>query len=148
MLTCCTLLMFVLSLLKSGLYSWAESRVSSLSNLLGSPIEFNKVLFGGLIGSYFSFLQYIAMPITGSLSDIYGRRSAIIVSLVGICVSYVLWTVSKSSFAIFLLFRTIGGLSKGNVSLSTAIMTDISSQHNRGKGMALIGISFSIGFIV
>ena len=44
--------------------------------------------------------------------------------------------------------RIVGGLSKGNVSLATAIVTDVSTPKTRGKGMALVGIAFSIGFIV
>lgn len=44
--------------------------------------------------------------------------------------------------------RFVGGLSKGNISLSMAIITDVSNTKNRGKGMALVGIAFSLGFIV
>lgn len=106
------------------------------------------VLFGGLIGSWFSLLQYISQPIVGSLSDIYGRKPLLLICLTGICSSYFFWSLSSQMFSIFIISRTIGGLSKGNISLSTAIVTDVSDESNRGKGMALIGISFSIGFIV
>lgn len=47
-----------------------------------------------------------------------------------------------------MLARFVGGLSKGNISLSMAIITDVSNAKNRGKGMALVGIAFSLGFIV
>lgn len=47
-----------------------------------------------------------------------------------------------------MLARFVGGLSKGNISLSMAIITDVSDIKNRGKAMALVGIAFSIGFIV
>ena len=47
-----------------------------------------------------------------------------------------------------MISRTIAGLSKGNVSLSTAIVTDVSNEERRGKGMALIGMAFSLGFIL
>jgi len=107
-----------------------------------------KVLFGGLIGSWFSLIQYISMPVIGSLSDIYGRKPLMIITLIGISISYSFWSLSGSLFTIFLISRTIGGFSKGNISLSTAIVTDVSSESDRGKGMALIGISFSVGFIV
>lgn len=111
-------------------------------------MNYIEVLFGGLMGSWFSLIQYISMPIMGSLSDIYGRRPLMIISLIGISISYTFWSLSSHMFTMFLISRTIGGFSKGNISLSTAVITDVSSQSNRGKGMALIGISFSIGFIV
>ena len=61
--------------------------------------------------------------------------------------SYALW-VNASSFALFVLARIIGGLSKGNVSLATAIVADVSSHKTRQRGMAFIGIAFSIGFLI
>lgn len=88
------------------------------------------------------------MPIIGSLSDSYGRRLPYLLCLAGISLSYLLWIRSEAFFSIFVLFRTFGGLSKGNISLSTAIVTDVSSEEKRGKGFAMIGIAFSLGFIV
>lgn len=58
-----------------------------------------------------------------------------------------MWAFS-SNFLIFVLARFVGGLSKGNISLSMAIITDVSDAKNRGKAMALVGIAFSIGFII
>eukprot|EP00057_Strongylocentrotus_purpuratus_P029134 XP_011683608.1 PREDICTED: major facilitator superfamily domain-containing protein 10-like [Strongylocentrotus purpuratus] len=52
------------------------------------------------------------------------------------------------NFGIFVLARIVGGIFKGNVSLSTTIVTDISTTKTRGKGMAMIGLAFSVGFIV
>ena len=57
-------------------------------------------------------------------------------------------SISINHFGIFVLFRILNGLSKGNVSLSTAIVTDVTTENKRGKGFATIGIAFSIGFIV
>lgn len=58
-----------------------------------------------------------------------------------------MWAFSSNLF-LFVLARFIGGISKGNVSLSMAIIADVCSMKNRGKGMALIGIAFSLGFII
>ena len=115
---------------------------------IGAPAKFNQVLFGGFLGSWFSLLQFISSPLIGSFSDVYGRRVSLLFCLSGTLISYLLWLFSSSSFLLFILSRTIGGLSKGNVSLSTAIITDVSNQMERGKEMALIGIAFSIGFII
>nr|CAD7426035.1 unnamed protein product [Timema monikensis] len=101
----------------------------------------------GFLGSMFSFLQFVASPLVGGLSDVYGRKPVLLTCLVGIASSYVLWAFS-SSFALFVLARVVGGISKGNVSLSMAIIADISTPAARGRGMALVGIAFSVGFII
>lgn len=54
----------------------------------------------------------------------------------------------SSNFLIFVVARFVGGLSKGNISLSMAIITDVSDEKNRGRAMALVGIAFSLGFII
>jgi MFS family permease len=132
---------------KDGLYSKLSDSVSYFRELVGAPVQFNSVLFGGVLGSMFSFLQFLISPIAGGLSDYYGRKPILLVSLVGIAFSYALWAIS-SNFGLFVLARFVGGLSKGNISLSMAIITDVSNKENRGKGMALVGIAFSLGFIV
>ncbi|XP_057358009.1 major facilitator superfamily domain-containing protein 10 isoform X5 [Manis pentadactyla] len=99
----------------------------------------------GLIGSAFSFLQFLSAPLTGAASDCLGRRPVMLLSLVGLATSYAVWAASRS-FAAFLASRVIGGISKGNVSLSTAIVADLGSPPARSRGMAVIGVAFSLGF--
>lgn len=130
----------------SGLFAALEDKVDWFRTSVGAPVEFNTVLFGGFLGSIFSFLQFLASPIIGGLSDRFGRKPLMVATAVGISFSYLLWVMS-SNFAIFVLARIIGGISKGNVSLSTAIVTDVSTPATRGKGMALIGVAFSLGFL-
>ncbi|XP_050313814.1 major facilitator superfamily domain-containing protein 10 [Anthonomus grandis grandis] len=130
-----------------GLYSWLSSQIYQYQKIVGAPEKFNSVLFGGFLGSMFSFLQFIASPMLGGLSDVFGRRIIMLCCLVGIAFSYVLWALS-SNFLLFVLARIIGGVSKGNVSVSMAIITDTSSANTRVTGMALVGIAFSLGFIV
>ncbi|KAH7642515.1 major facilitator superfamily domain-containing protein 10 [Dermatophagoides farinae] len=132
----------------SGLYNYVDNFIQSTQQWIGGPQMFNRSLFGGLLGSLFSFLQFISMPIIGMLSDIYGRRPLYLICLTGISISYFFWSISINHFGIFVLFRILNGLSKGNVSLSTAIVTDVTTENKRGKGFATIGIAFSIGFIV
>ncbi|XP_048505043.1 major facilitator superfamily domain-containing protein 10-like isoform X2 [Athalia rosae] len=95
----------------------------------------------------YSFLQFVSSPIVGALSDVYGRKPLMLLCLVGIAASYLLWAVSHN-FALFVFARFVGGLSKGNVSLSMAIISDVTSPKSRGKAMALVGIAFSVGFVV
>ncbi|XP_026461747.1 major facilitator superfamily domain-containing protein 10-like [Ctenocephalides felis] len=70
-----------------------------------------------------------------------------LICLTGISISYIVWALS-SNFALFILARFIGGISKGNVSLSMAVIADASSGKGRTKGMALVGIAFSLGFTI
>jgi len=131
----------------SGLFAYLETKVDGFRVMVGAPAQFNTVLFGGFLGSVFSFLQYLASPIIGGLSDRYGRKPLLLMSTVGIALSYLLWVFS-SNFTIFVLARILGGISKGNVSLSTAIVTDVSTPSTRGRGMAMIGVAFSLGFLI
>ncbi|CAG9828504.1 unnamed protein product [Diabrotica balteata] len=117
-----------------GWYNWLSSQIHEFQILVGAPEEYNSVLFGGFLGSLFSFLQFLAAPICGGLSDIIGRKTVMVICLVGISLSYILWALSKN-LLIFILARFLGGISKGNVSLSMAIITDVSSINTRGKGM-------------
>lgn len=82
----------------------------------------------------YSFLQFLGSPIIGALSDIYGRKPLMLLCLIGISLSYLLWALS-ANFAIFVLARFIGGISKGNVSLSMAVISDVTSIETRGKAM-------------
>ncbi|MBN3281055.1 MFS10 protein, partial [Polyodon spathula] len=65
----------------------------------------------------------------------------------GLMASYALWAVSWN-FSVFLLSRVVGGICKGNVSLCTAIIADLPCPKMRNKGMAMIGVAFSLGFTV
>nr|CAG4650324.1 EOG090X09U7 [Sida crystallina] len=124
-----------------------QNFIQYLQEKLNIPDNFNTVLIGGALGSLFSFLQFIASPLAGCLSDRYGRKPALIVSMIGIACSYLIWAVADS-FPIFVLARATGGISKANVSLATAVMADITDAATRAKSMALIGIAFAAGFII
>ena len=79
-------------------------------------------------------MQFLGSPIVGALSDVYGRKPLMILCLSGISLSYLLWAMSKN-FGLFVLARIIGGISKGNVSLSMAIMSDVTVPATRGRAM-------------
>lgn len=67
---------------KAGLYHSLSNSVKFFQELVGAPDKFNSVLFGGFLGSMFSFLQFIVSPIVGGLSDCYGRKPVVMVCLV------------------------------------------------------------------
>ncbi|CAG8948810.1 hypothetical protein HYFRA_00001933 [Hymenoscyphus fraxineus] len=138
-------------------FSSANKSPSVLSHILtylnaykasfSRPIDsrYDIVLLGGALGSLFSLLQAFSSPIIGTLSDRYGRRTALLFSMMGNILSVLLW-VCATDFRTFLLSRIVGGLSEGNVQLAIAIATDISDEKQRGATMALVGVCFSISF--
>ncbi|XP_076853840.1 major facilitator superfamily domain-containing protein 10-like [Brachyhypopomus gauderio] len=128
-------------------YQSLQNIVDWFRGAVGVPMEtkYNNVLFGGLIGSLYSLLQFISSPVIGAASDKHGRKPLLLLTTVGVTTSYVLWAVS-SSFGVFLLSRVVGGVCKGSVSLCTAIVADLPCPKARSKGMAMIGVSFSLGF--
>ncbi|KAG7274706.1 hypothetical protein CRUP_021147 [Coryphaenoides rupestris] len=130
-------------------YQSLQTVVDWFRDALGIPMErkYNTVLFGGLIGSLFSLLQFLSSPLTGAASDRYGRRPLLLLTTLGLLSSYAVWAVSRS-FSMFLVFRVLGGLCKGNVSLCTAVVADLPCPKARNRGMAMIGIAFSLGFTV
>ncbi|CAH2106249.1 unnamed protein product [Euphydryas editha] len=129
------------------LYTSLLHAVQWFQKWTGAPDRFASVLFGGALGSMYSFLQFLTSPIVGSLSDAYGRKPMLLICLLGIALSHGLWSYA-STFSLFVLARFIGGLSKANVSLSMAVVTDASDEKTRARGMALVGLAFSVGFIV
>jgi MFS family permease len=105
------------------------------------------VLFGGIVGSLYSFLQFVFSPLWGRLSDRFGRRPILLVTTAGTALSYLLWMFS-ASFGGLLLARCIGGMMAGNLSVATAVIADLTAGRERSRGMALIGIAFGLGFIL
>jgi MFS family permease len=133
---------------QASLYYTLKGAVDGFRDFVGAPDtpRWNSVLFGGMLGSMFSFLQYLTSPFIGAMSDVYGRKPVMILTSLGIAVSYAVWALSHN-FTIFVIARIIGGMSKGNISLSYAIVSDVTSAEKRTRGMALIGVAFSVGFL-
>lgn len=104
------------------------------------------VLFGGALGALYSLLQFFAAPLWGGLSDRFGRKPILLISVFGLFVSYILWIFS-GSFTLLVLARFVGGIMGGNISVASAVITDVTDTSNRSKGMAFIGIAFALGFI-
>ena len=93
----------------------------------------------------FSFFQFIAAPIWGYLSDKYGRRLIIWITLMGSIIAYILLAYSQTLYGLFFA-RAFAGFMAGNISAAFAYVADITTKKNRAKGMGLIGAAFGIGF--
>ena len=99
---------------------------------------------GWLTGIY-SGMQIIFVPILGRLSDRFGRRPILIISLFGTAIGFLImgWA---SSLPLLFAARVIDGASGGNISTAQAYIADISTPENRSRAMGLIGAAFGIGF--
>lgn len=101
-----------------------------------------------LLFTAFSALQFVSAPLWGRLSDRIGRRPVILIGLAGSCVSYALFAVAAIDQLLVLLFvsRVTAGIFGGTISTAYAYIADVTTTEERGRGMALIGMAFGIGF--
>jgi MFS family permease len=120
--------------------------IDSLRRASGSDANV-AALFGGVLGSLYSILQFLFAPFWGGLSDRIGRRPVLLVTVGGLALSYLLWFLS-GSFALLVAARLFGGAMAGNISVATAAVADSTTQENRAKGMGLVGAAFGLGFIL
>ena len=101
----------------------------------------------GVLMAAFSFAQFIAAPFLGHLSDRVGRKPVLIFSKLGTMLSYILLAYAHT-YWLFLLARLFDGFTGGNIAVARAYICDSTTKKGRAKGMAIIGISFGLGFII
>jgi MFS family permease len=104
------------------------------------------VLFGGVVGSIYSILQFFFAPIWGRMSDRVGRKPALILTSTGNFLGYLVWFFS-GSFTLFVISRLITGCMGGNISVASAAMADVTAEKDRAKGMGMIGAGIGLGFM-
>ena len=100
----------------------------------------------GILFSVFSICQFISTPVIGMLSDRYGRRPLLIISLIGTAVSFFIMAFAPSALFLFLA-RALDGLTAGNFPVAQAVISDSIEGQDRAKGFGIIGACFGIGFI-
>jgi MFS family permease len=110
-------------------------------NLGASP-----VIATTIIGTY-SVGQFLATPIWGRLSDRFGRKPILVISLAGQAVSYLLLAFADSLW-LMAIARAMTGLMSGNLPVAMAYVTDVTPPEKRAQGMGFIGGAISLGFIV
>jgi len=99
-----------------------------------------------LLGASYSLMQFLFAPFWGALSDRFGRRPIILVSLGTGFIGYLLFGFSHSLVALF-GSRMLAGFGAANIGTAQAMIADSTTKADRAKGMGLIGAAFGLGFI-
>ncbi len=98
-----------------------------------------------ILGAVYSICQFAFTPFWGALSDRWGRRPVILVSLLGSTVSYIIFGLAPDYWWL-LGARAFAGIFAANISAAQAYIADVTRPEERAKGMGLIGAAFGIGF--
>jgi DHA1 family tetracycline resistance protein-like MFS transporter len=101
----------------------------------------------GLLFASFSVSQLIAAPVLGELSDRWGRRPVLILSLIGTAVSFAMLALADSLLMVFAA-RIVDGLSGGNITTARAYIADVTTEEERPKAYGFLGAAFGLGFII
>jgi MFS transporter, DHA1 family, tetracycline resistance protein len=101
----------------------------------------------GLLFASFSLAQLIAAPLLGELSDRWGRRPVLILSLVGTAVSFAMLALAQS-LAMLFAARVVDGLSGGNITTARAYIADVTPEEGRARAYGFLGAAFGLGFII
>jgi DHA1 family tetracycline resistance protein-like MFS transporter len=101
----------------------------------------------GLLSASYSLMQFLFTPIWGRLSDRYGRRPLILVSLAGSCIGFLIFGLAGTLPALF-IGRIVAGIAGAIIPTTNAYIADVTPPEGRAKGMGLVGAAFGLGFIL
>lgn len=104
-------------------------------------------LWGGVLSTTFAAMQFLFGPLLGALSDRYGRRPILLVSLVVLALDYLVMAIAGTIW-LLLLGRIVGGITAATQSTANAYMADISKPEQKAANFGLIGAAFGIGFVL
>ncbi len=100
----------------------------------------------GMPVTLFALAQFFFTPIWGSLSDKFGRRPIILISLLISVLAYFFLSFADT-FLMLLFARILSGIGSGNISAAQAYISDVTQPKDRAKSMGMIGAAFGLGFI-
>ncbi len=103
--------------------------------------------YGGWLTFAYAITQFIFAPLVGNLSDKFGRRPIILISLFAFSMDYLLLAFAPTITWLF-IGRIIAGISGASITTASAYIADVSTPENRAKNFGMIGAAFGLGFII
>lgn len=100
----------------------------------------------GIVVAIYSLTQFLFNPLFGSLSDRFGRRNIILISLLLNAAGYIVFAFTHS-FLMLIISRVIAGIGGSSIGVAQAYIADVTTVQERAKGMGLIGVAFGLGFV-
>lgn len=120
---------------------------SLISQLKGISVN-EASTYGALLLSVFAVTQFLFSPVIGNLSDKYGRRPVLILSLLGFGIDYIILALAPT-YGLLFIGRIIAGITGASFTTATAYIADISKDETtKAKNFGLIGAAFGLGFIL
>jgi DHA1 family tetracycline resistance protein-like MFS transporter len=121
--------------------------IPELVRRLSGPMMANASIWVAILVSAYALTQFIAAPILGGLSDRFGRRPVILLSVGGICLNYILLAAAPS-LGWILAGRLLAGATGANTAASTAYIADVTPPEQRAQRFGLVGATFGLGFVL
>jgi DHA1 family tetracycline resistance protein-like MFS transporter len=103
--------------------------------------------YGGWLTFAYAITQFVFAPLVGNLSDQYGRRPIILISLFGFSLDYLLLSFAPTITWLF-IGRILAGITGASITTASAYIADVSTPENRAKNFGMIGAAFGLGFII
>ncbi|MEM8822412.1 MAG: TCR/Tet family MFS transporter [Pseudomonadota bacterium] len=104
-------------------------------------------LWGGLLTSTYALMQFLFSPTIGNLSDRFGRRPVLLLSMAVLFVDYIILALAQSIWILF-IGRIIAGVAAATMSTATAFMADISPPEKKAQNFGLVSAGFGMGFVL
>ena len=104
-------------------------------------------VWGGLLATCFAVMQFLCGPLIGNLSDRFGRRPILLISLATMAADYVVMALAGSIW-LLLAARVVGGITASTQSTASAFIADISRPEDKAARFGMVGASFGIGFVI
>jgi MFS transporter, DHA1 family, tetracycline resistance protein len=114
---------------------------------IAGPGLANAAVWGGWLSAAFAIMQFLCGPALGALSDRYGRRPILLISLAVMSLNYLAMALAPTMI-LLLISRIIAGMAAATQSTATAYIADITAPADRARRFGLIGASFGIGFVL
>lgn len=103
--------------------------------------------WGGALSVVYALMQFVFGPTLGNLSDRFGRRPVLLVSMLTLAVDYLIMALSWH-LAVLFVARTLSGIAGATYSAASAYIADVSSKEDRAKNFGIVGAGFGVGFVL